>query len=331
MNSKISATHKARGATKNAATALVLFAILPPSAFAQTPAIRIYSALDAILAEDAKLEKLSDNPGGGILEGPVWDRQGQFLLFSDMAAKAINKWDPRTGTVSRFLDQSGSNGVTIDPQGRVVYTSRLADRGILRLDANGARTMIVNKYQGKRLNGPNDLVYKSDGALFFTDNTGPPPPLTLADKDPSLEIPFNGVYVLKDGKLRVLDKSLPRPNGIALSPDEEYLYVDDTLTKVIMRYEIQPDHSVVNGRVWIQIPSDMPHLPDGMKVDERGNVYGMGPGGVWIRAADGKLLGIILTPNLPTNLAFGDPDGKSLFMTTAAGLYRVRLKVGASR
>jgi len=185
MNSKISATYKARGSAKNATAIFIFFAILPLSAFAQTQVIRMYGELDALIAEDAKLEKLSDNPGGGILEGPVWDRQGQFLLFSDMAAKAINKWDPRTGTVSRFLDQSGSNGVTIDPQGRVVYTSRLADRGILRLDANGARTMIVNKYEGKRLNGPNDLVYKSDGALFFTDNTGPPPPLTLADKDPS--------------------------------------------------------------------------------------------------------------------------------------------------
>jgi len=308
------------------ATAIFLVGgMLPGVAFSQV--IRIYSALDAIVAEDAKVEKLSDNPGGGILEGPVWDRQRGYLLFSDMAAKAINKWDPVSGKVSRFLDQSGSNGVTIDAQGRVVYTSRLADRQILRLEADGTRTPLASKYEGKRLNGPNDLVYKSDGALFFTDNTGPPPPLTLADKDPSLEIPFNGVYVLKDGRLHVLEKSLPRPNGIALSPDEKYLYVDDTLTKVIMRYEIQPDDTVVKGRIWVQIPSDMPHLPDGMKVDEKGNVYGMGPGGVWIRSADGKLLGMILPPSLPTNLAFGDPDGKSLFMTTASGLYRVRLKV----
>jgi gluconolactonase len=309
----------------------VLFVISLVSAAAQTQVIRIYSVFDDIVASDAKVEKLSGNPRMGILEGPVWVRKGGYLLFSDMAAKAIDKWNPRDGMVSRFLDQSGSNGVTLDPHGRVVYTSRLVERQIIRLEDDGRRTPLVSKYEGKRLNGPNDLVYKSDGALYFTDNTAPPPPLTLKDKDPALEIPFNGVYLLKDGKLYLLEKSLPRPNGIALSPDEKYLYIDDTLTKVIMRYELKPDDTVAKGQVWIAIPTDMPHLPDGMKVDEKGNVYGMGPGGVWIRSPDGKVLGIILAPSLPTNLAFGDQDGKSLYMTTGSGLYRLRLKIGGFR
>jgi gluconolactonase len=305
----------------------MLFVISLASAAAQIQVLRIYNALDDIVAADVKVEKLSGNPGMGILEGPVWDRKGGFLLFSDMAAKAIDKWNPRDGKVSRFLDQSGSNGVTLDPRGRVVFTSRLVERQIVRLEDDGRRTPLVSKFEGKRLNGPNDLVYKSDGALYFTDNTAPPPPLTLKDKDPALEIPFNGVYMLKDGKLHLIEKNLPRPNGIALSPDEKYLYVDDTLTKVIMRYDVKPDDTAVNGKVWIAIPTDMPHLPDGMKVDTKGNVYGMGPGGVWIRSADGKLLGIILTPTLPTNLAFGDPDGKALYMTTGTGLYRLRLRM----
>jgi gluconolactonase len=306
---------------------VILFVMSLAPAASQTQVLRIYSALDDVVTTDARLEKLSGNPGIGILEGPVWVRKGGYLLFSDMAAKAIDKWNPSDGKVSRFLDRSGSNGVTLDPRGRVVYTSRLAERQIVRLEDDGRHTPLVSKFEGKRLNGPNDLVYKSDGALYFTDNTAPPPPLALKDKDPGLEIPFNGVYMLKDGKLSLLDKNLPRPNGIALSPDEKYLYVDDTLTKAIMRYELKPDDTVSKGQVWIAIPTDMPHLPDGMKVDKSGNVYGMGPGGVWIRSPNGNLLGIILTPTLPTNLAFGDPDGKALYMTTGTGLYRLRLKI----
>ena len=197
------------------------------------------------------------------------------------------------------MNDSGSNGVTLDSQGNPVYCAT-RDHQIMRLEEDGRRTSLASQYEGKRLNGPNDLVYKSDGALYFTDNTLPPPPLGIADKDPAAEIPFNGVYLLKAGKVQLLFKDLPRPNGIILSADEKYLYVDDTLQKVIMRFEVQPDDTVANGKVWFKIDSDLgypPYLPDGMKTDERGNLYSSGPGGLWIVSQQmPSSLGIVLVP-----------------------------------
>jgi len=307
---------------------------------------RLNRSLDEIVAPDAKVEKVADS--FGFLEGPVWVRKGGYLLFSDIPANVIYKFTPSDGKVSVFLPYSGftgtdsstagmqlnngkgtvtllgSNAVTVDPQGRIVYCAH-GDRQVVRLESDGKRTVLASQYEGKRLNSPNDLVFKSDGALYFTD---PPAGLRDGDKDPKKELPFNGVYVLKDGQLRLLYKDMALPNGIAFTPDEKYLYVNDSVKKTILRFEVKPDDTLGEPQLVIDMTSDKaPGGPDGMKVDQNGNIYCTGPGGFWIISPDGKHLGTVLTTELPANLAFGDADGKTLYLTARAGLYRIRLKI----
>jgi len=311
--------------------------------------VKLDPKLDEILSPDAKVEKLAGN--FAFTEGPVWVRQGAYLLFSDIPANVINKWTPDgkisvavkpsgfTGTnpleagseinngkdVVRLL---GSNGLTLDRQGRIVLAAH-GDRAIVRIEKNGQRIVLADRYEGKRLNSPNDLVYKADGALYFTD---PSFGLPKRDDDPRKELPFNGIYLLKDGKLQLLDKTFTAPNGVTLSPDEKYLYVNDSARKLIMRYDIQTADTIGNGRMFIDMaPDQAPGVPDGIKVDQKGNVYCTGPGGFWIMSPEGKHIGTVKAPELPANLAFGDSDGKTLFLTARTGLYRIRLKVAGIR
>ena len=313
--------------------------------------VRVDPAADAIIPQDAKVEKLAGDLG--FLEGPLWvHSKGQgYLLFSDIPANVIRKWDPKGG-VSVFLEKSGftgadasnvggqtnngfgmvnligSNGITLDKQGRIVFCQH-GDRQISRLEKNGERTVLASHYDGKRLNSPNDLVFKSDGSLYFTDPTAG---LRLQDKDPAKELPFNGVYRLVKGKVELLSKDFARPNGIAFSPDEKYLYVDDTTKKIIMRFDVQPDGGVTNGQVITDMNSDTaPGAPDGMKVDQKGNIYCTGPGGFWIMSPDGKHIATVKTKELPANLNWGDDDGKTLYLTARTGLYRIRLNIAGVR
>jgi gluconolactonase len=274
-----------------------------------------------------------------------------YLLFSDIPANVIRKWDPKNG-FSVFLDKSGftgtdasnvggqtnngkglvnligSNGITIDRQGRIVYCAH-GDRQIVRLEKNATRTVLATRYEGKRLNSPNDLVFKSDGSLYFTDPTAG---LRLQDKDPKRELPFNGVYRLAKGKVTLLSKDFARPNGIAFSPDEKYLYVNDTSKKIIMRFAVQRDGSVKDGQIISDMNSDTaPGAPDGMKVDQKGNIYCTGPGGFWIMSPEGKHLATVKTKELPANLGWGDADGKALYLTARTGLYRIHLNIPGVR
>lgn len=307
---------------------------------------RINQGLSDIVADDAQVEKVSGN--FGFLEGPVWVRKGGYLLFSDIPANVIYKFSSADGKVSVAVPYSGfsgadpsnvgmqmnngvamvtllgSNGVTIDPQGRVVYCTH-GDHQVVRIEADGRRTVLAREFEGKRLNSPNDLVYKSDGALYFTD---PPAGLREGDKDAKKELPFNGVYLLKDGKLQVVIKDMALPNGLAFTPDEKYLYVNDSVKKTITRYPVQPDDTLGSGQLFIDMNADKaPGAPDGMKVDQKGNVYCTGPGGFWIMSPEGRHLGTVLTTELPANLAFGDADNKTLYLTARTGLYRIRLKI----
>ncbi len=307
---------------------------------------RLNPALDEIVPADAKVEKLADS--FGFLEGPVWVRKGGYLLFSDIPANVIYKFNPDDHKLSVAVPYSGftgldasdagmqlnngqgvvtllgSNAVTVDPQGRIVYCAH-GDHQVVRLETDGRRTVLASQFEGKRLNSPNDLVYKSDGSLYFTD---PPAGLRDGDKDQKKELPFNGVYMLKGGKVQLLTKDMTLPNGLAFTPDEKYLYVNDSVKKTIMRFEVQSDDTMANGQLFIDMTSDKaPGGPDGMKVDQKGNVYCTGPGGFWIMSPDGKHLGTVLTSELPANLAFGDADGKSLYLTARTGLYRIRLKI----
>jgi gluconolactonase len=303
-------------------------------------------ALDDLISPSTKIEKLADD--FGFLEGPVWVHSPKpgFLIFSDIPANEIKKWTP-DGKVSVFLAKSGftgtdptgvgyqinngraivtllgSNGITLDKQGRVVFCQH-GDRAVVRLEKNGKRTVLAREYEGKRLNSPNDLVYKSDGALYFTD---PPYGLAKLFDDPKKEVPFEGVYLLKGGKLQLLYKDFKAPNGIAFSPDEKYLYVDDSASKTYWRFEVQPDDTITNGKLFFDMSSSKAAgVPDGMKVDKKGNIFGVGPGGVWVLSPEGKHLGTIIPAEDPANLAWGDADGKTLYLTARRGLYRVRTR-----
>lgn len=313
-----------------------------------SPIVQIDPSFNGIVASDAKVEKLAGDYG--TLEGPLWIRKSGYLIFSEIPANVIHKWDPKDGKVSVFLDKAGfsgadptgvgaeihyrdrvfyhygSNGITMDRQGRIVFVA-MGDRQIVRLEKNGKRTVLASEYESRRLNSGNDLVYKSDGSLYFTD---PPSGLRNGDKSPLKELSYNGVFLLKDGKLQLLAKDFTAPNGLAFSPDEKILYVNDSAKKTIIRFDVQADDTVRNGRIFIDMTPDSdkaPGVPDGMKVDREGNVYCAGPGGVWVMSPGGRHLGTILTPEIVNNLAFGDDDSKSLYIVARSGLYRIRLKV----
>ena len=301
--------------------------------------VRLDPALDGIVAPGARLEKLAG--GFQFIEGPVWHPDG-YLLFSDPNANTIYRWSAE-GAVSVFRTKSGytgfdigeyhqpgSNGLTLDPNGLLTIDEH-GNRRVTRLERTGQITVLADRYDGKRLNSPNDLVYRSDGTLYFTD---PPFGLPKAFDDPRKELPFSGVYMVKDGQVVLLTKELTGPNGIAFSPDEKYLYVDDWDLKhrVLMRYEVNPDGTIANGKVFYDFTRETePVALDGIKVDQAGNVFVSAPGGVWILSPGGKALGRIVPPEHDANLAFGEADGKSLFLTASTGLYRIRVNIPGVR
>jgi gluconolactonase len=298
--------------------------------------IRLDPAIDAIVPTNPKLFKLAD--GFQFTEGPIWVKPGH-LLFSDPNANTIYKYTPADAQLSVFkmnsgysgrdiaeYVQAGSNGLTLDPQGRLTINEH-GNRRVTRVEKHGRVTVLANSYEGKRLNSPNDLVYRSDGTLFFTD---PPFGLPKFFDDARKELPYSGVFSLYQGKLKLVSTELQGPNGIALSADEKYLYVGnwDPKKKVIMRYEVSSDASLSNGKVFF----DMNKAPgeealDGIKLDSHGNLYVSGPGGLWIISPEAKHLGTIIAPKHPHNLAWGGDDGKTLYITAQGSLYRMPLKI----
>ena len=305
-----------------------------------TPArvTRLDPALDAIVPRDATIEKLAE--GFLFTEGPIWVPDG-YLLFSDPNSNTIYRWSDNDG-VSVFRTKSGytgidiaeygqpgSNGLTLDREGRLTINEH-GNRRVTRLEKNGSLTVLAERYDGKRLNSPSDLVYKSDGSLYFTD---PPFGLPKFFDDSRKETPYSGVYRWRDGSVQLLTTDLSGPNGLAFSPDEQYFYVGnwDEKKKIVMRYEVKPDGSLANGRVFF----DMTSAPgddaiDGLKVDQQGNVYVSGPGGLWILSPTGKHLGTIVGPEHPHNFTWGDADGRTLYMTAQTGVYRIRLGIAGA-
>jgi gluconolactonase len=320
----------------------------PKVAISATPAqvIRKDAAIDEIVAPNAKIEKLA----GGFLftEGPIWvprsDETDGYLLFSDPNNNVIYRWTPE-GQLSIFMTKSGyrgfdigeygqpgSNGLTLDRQSRLTINQH-GNRRVVRMEKNGQLTLLADHYDGKRLNSPNDLVYKSDGSLYFTD---PPFGLPKFYDDPRKELPYSGVYrVAQEGKpVQLLTTELKGPNGLAFSPDEKYFYVDnwDPQKKIVMRYEVNTDGSLSNGKVFFDMTSaEGEDALDGMKVDQKGNLYVSGPGGLWIISPEGKHLGTIIGPEHPHNFAWGDDDGKTLYLCAKTGLYRIRLNIAGVR
>ena len=311
-----------------------------PSSPAGIEIVRLDPRLDHIVPRGARVEKLAD--GFAWVEGPVWDRKSGHLLFSDIPNNSVFRWQEGKGT-SLFLKPSGytgqepfagrepgSNGLTFDRQGRLVLCEH-GDRRISRLEPDGTKTTLVDRYQGKRLNSPNDVVFKSNGDMYFTD---PPFGLPGSFDDPNKELDFQGVYRLStDGTLTLLTKELEAPNGIAFSPDERILYVSDSVTRVWMAFDVREDGTIANGRILLdarELGKDKPGVPDGLKVDSQGNLFGGAPGGLYIIAPDGTLLGQLDLDAATGNCAWGE-DGSTLFITSNTAIYRIRLSSKGAR
>jgi len=299
-------------------------------------------ALDKLIPAGAAIEKLTGNLQ--FAEGPVWLRNGGYLLFSDIPGNAIMKWTA-AGELSVFRKpvfardfpsgiQIGSNGLTLDREGRLIACEH-GNRRVSRTEKNGTVTTLADRYEGKRFNSPNDVVCRRNGDIYFTDpnsvaRNNPPDP----HNDFKAELDFNGVYrVTAAGRLELATKNVPYPNGLAFSPDEKKLYIANTRPgKFWMVYDVASGGTLTNGKMFLDVSQESGDgAPDGMKVDTAGNLYATGPGGVWVISPQGKHLGTIVLPEIPANCAWGDADGKTLYMTARTGLYRIRVNVAGVR
>jgi gluconolactonase len=337
---------------------------------AQTPAagsvVMLDPGLDQIVSPIAKLELLQGEGSFEGGEGPLWMQRGEsgYLLFSDVSGNRIMQWTPSCfkypcppdGKLSVFLEHSGyadpsrigsvdssgthlygSNGLTLDREGRIILDAN-GDRAVERLEKDAQRTTLADHFEGKRLTCPNDIVVKSDDSVYFTD--GAAGCLPKREDDPAKELPFHGVYFIRKGSLQLLDKdpgNFP-PNGLAFSPDEKILYVNNggpaPNQRQIFAYDVQSDGTVKNKRLFIDFTREKGiGGPDGMKVDVQGNVYSTGMGGVWIISPAGKRLGQIPAPEGMrfSNLAFGDQDSKTLYVVSPKTLWRIRLAIAGIR
>jgi len=332
-----------QGSLVRLAAATVLAATLAPvpplASQAATPpgtVTRRDPRIDALIPKTATIEKLAD--GFAWSEGPIWDRKNGQLLFSDVPNNVIHKWKEGEG-LGVFLRPSGytgsapftgrepgSNGLTFDAQGRLTICMH-GDRRVARLDAQGRFTTVADRFEGKRFNSPNDLVFKSNGDLYFTD---PAYGLPKTFDDPAREIPYTGVYrVTPSGTVTLMTKELVAPNGIAFAPDEKTLYVAQSNSDrpIIMAFPVKGDGTLDAGRVLVdglaETKAGKPGAFDGMKVDEQGHLFATGPGGIWIVAPDGTVLGVIEMGQPTANLGWGG-DGSVLYITSNHELYRMK-------
>jgi gluconolactonase len=296
--------------------------------------VRNDPAIDAIVPANPKIFKLAE--GFQFTEGPVWVKSGGYLLFSDPNANRIYKYAEDTATLSLYransgyegadiaeYGQPGSNGLTLDAQGRLTINQH-GNHRVVRVENNGSTTVLADRYEGKRLNSPNDLVYRHDGAIYFTD---PPFGLPKFYDDPRKELPFSGVYRARNGKVTLLTKELKGPNGLAFSPDEKYFYLDnwDPERKVVLRFPVKADGTLGASEVFADLTREIPgeEALDGLKVDKLGNVYLSAPDGVRIYSPAGKHLGTIIAPRPVHNFAWGGADGKTLYLCGRDRLYRI--------
>ncbi len=279
------------------------------------------NAIRQIVPEKVSVEQIAT--GFEFTEGPVWC--GDYLLFSDIRRNRIIRLSmcSHGPEVTTFRSPSGnSNGLTLDKSGRLIACEH-STRRVTRTEVDGTVSVLAERYEGRRLNSPNDVVVRSDGNIYFTD-----PPYGLKDLSVWKELSFNGVYRLApDGELVLLVDDFDRPNGLAFSPDESVLYIDDTSRSHIRAFDVSMDGNLSNGHVFIDMQSPEEGGPDGMKVDQKGNIYSTGPGGLWVIDPSGKRLGRITLPELPANLAWGDEDWRTLYITARSSIYRLRLAV----
>jgi len=314
-------------------TVAVLCSGQAPAPAAAGKIIRLDPAFDALISKDAKVEKVAT--GFTFTEGPLWRPQG-VVWFSDVPGNVVRSVTP-SGEVKVIIQQAGGtvsappgafigpNAMIADKDGAVLLCQH-GNRRIVRVGKDMKMTPYIDRYDGHRLNSPNDLIYRSDGALYFTD---PPYGLTGQDSDPAKELKFNAVFLYRGGKLTPVITDLNRPNGIALSPDEKTLYVSnsDEKKRSWMKYDVAADGRLSNARMFYDLANAKEKgIPDGMKVDSKGNVYASGPEGVWVFSPDGKHLGTIQPGETAANCAWGD-DGKTLYITASTSVYRIRVNI----
>jgi gluconolactonase len=276
-----------------------------------------------LVAADARVEQLAG--GCQFTEGPVWHRRDHYLLFSDIPANRMKKWTPAEGMVDFRVPSGKSNGLTYDRQGRLVACEH-ANRRVSRTEPDGRVVTLASHYQGKKLNSPNDVVVRSDGAIYFSD-----PPYGLGAEfgvPAAQELPYQGVYRLSPDAqhLSLLIDDFDRPNGLCFSPDEKLLYINDTARMHVRVFPVMDDGTIGPGRVFAEEKGEG-GAPDGMKVDVRGNVYVTGPGGIWILSPQGELLGTVRIPEGAANLAWTGPEWRTLIVTATTSIYRVECKV----
>lgn len=280
------------------------------------------SRFASVVGKSVAVERLAT--GFLFTEGPLWHARDRYLLFSDMPGDHIRRWSA-AGGVTTFRRPCGqSNGLAWDREGRLIACEHATSR-LTRTEMNGGITVLASRYGGKELNSPNDVVVKSDGAIYFTDPTygrdegyGNPRPLQLD---------FRGVYRVAPGggSLSLLIDDFGQPNGLCFSLDEKQLYVNDTVRRHIRLFEVLPDGNLANARIWAKTTGEGAGAPDGMKIDRAGNVYCCGPGGIHVFAPDATCLGVIRMPEYTANFCFGDDDLSSLYITASTSIYRFRV------
>jgi gluconolactonase len=271
-----------------------------------------------LLDHDAQLTTVAS--GFGFTEGPVWDPSG-FLYISDEEINKIFRVYVADGRKEEVVSLGDPDGNTYDREHHLLDCASVL-RAIIQIEPDGKFKILADRYQGKRFNSPNDVAIGPDGAIYFTD-----PTLDLV-KGETQEIPFQGVYRLDSkGEVRLLTKELTQPNGLAFSPDGKSFYVDDTKQRNIRVYDVESDGTLTNGRVFGEEPGGKGDgVPDGMKVDKEGNLYVTGPKGIWIWDSRGNHLGTIAMPEQPANLAWGDADYGTLYITATTSVYRLKTK-----
>lgn len=284
-----------------------------------------------LVAEDAVVEQIGT--GFAFTEGPVWNASGGYLLFSDMPADVRRRWDEENGVTEVRNPSNKCNGMTYDAEGRLVVCEH-STSSVVREDPDGTVTTIASHYAGKELNSPNDVVVASDGSIYFTDPTYGRMPGFGVEREQDLD--FQGVYQIppEGGELRLLADDFEQPNGLCFSPDESLLYVNDTPRAHIRAFDVRPDGTLANGQLFfggIGRGVLEEGVPDGMKCDERGDIYVTGPGGIWVISAVAEHLGVIEVPENVGNINWGDPDWKTLYIAASTSLYRVRTKVAGNR
>lgn len=291
---------------------------------------RAKKGLAGLVAPEEPLDELGS--GFGFLEGPVWDTGSGSLLFSDVPGEVRYRWSAARGIEIDLQGPNKANGLAIDGQGRLLSCEHATSMVVLYAD--GHRGVLASRYEGLGLNSPNDLVIHSSGAVYFTD-----PPYGRSDTSHGVardqELGFQGVFRLDpdvgDESLQLLSDDFAKPNGLCFDHEEAVLYVNDTERMHIRRFSLRIDGSLEGGEVFfVQDGDPDTGCPDGMKLDEQGNIWVYGPGGIWVVNPDGARLGVVPVPELAANLAWGEHDRRSLFITASTGLYRIRTLVAGA-